>query len=192
MEFGTGSERSGGSRDGIAINEVTILKAEIVKSKYEDIDVSLKITADTGKVFDGNPYHVSIFVDGRFKKQDGVVVGAGSVTRILKLLNVCNVSTKVKDTAPFIAPEALAALEGKKVLRLRYNAGIDGTGKKIMRNYTTFASTNDPDAAKKLKEAFLADVAARFVKDYTPVVEDAPAEAAVVETEAVAADGPGF
>lgn len=172
------SNKRNNVKDGIFINEATILTIETVENPFPDSqypapDLAIRVKFDVGASFEPED-----LVVGNFKKDDvsGEILGFGSAFKVadffLKAFGEEDLSLTEDNKIP---DEWLTKAIGKKVHRLTYCWKIPLDGKLKYKNWTRYG-----DIAKSsniLKKGFDTAVIKGYTKDYVcPAKEEAVAE----------------
>ena len=155
------------TKDGIFINESTILAVEVVEnpfpnSQYPAPDLAIKVKFDVGASFEPED-----IIAGNFKKDevDGTIKGLGSAFKVadffLKAMDADDLELTEDNKIP---EEWLTNVIGKKVLRLTYCYRINMDNTMKYKNWTRYGDANkSPDI---LKKGFVNAVDRGYIKDY--------------------------
>jgi len=175
LSFGDKSESNSISAlDGTFINVVRIVQARDVSKQdiYKNgspVDCGVELTVDIGRDF-----QPKMTICGNFKTE-GTRLSWGSAFVVKDLLTQLGIKGELNDDGT-IPAEILEQLNGRQIIRLSYLRGYDaGTDKKRYSDYKHITVVDDFDnpvavkaAGTKLTNRFIKDVAAGWVKNFSP------------------------
>lgn len=174
LSFGEQESNSISFLDGTFINVVRIVQAHDVSKQdvYKNgspVDCGVELTVDIGRDF-----QPKFTICGNFKT-DGNKLSWGSAFVVKDLLTQLGIKGELAEDGT-IPVEILEQLNGREIIRLSYLKGYDADkDKKRYNDYKHVAVVDDfsnleavKAAGKKLTNKFIKDVAAGWVKSFTP------------------------
>lgn len=175
LTFGNPSFGSGGNGSSVKVGKGAYVSAgTIVAAQLEyntrmfpqntngptdDVGLRLRLKVD------GLSFEKDVYLGGIYKKENGMIVGWGSVFRIARVFDVLGIEGTTDENGRF-DPISISQLQGREIVYLNYVRDRDSeTGKLKYSDYRKL------DAMQTIEET-LQDVADRLWKDFSADVND--------------------